>query len=571
MYETIINKFVEAEVLLDDTAYQKIKKQEDALKFTESLIHRLGLPREDIMILTGEMVEQYLEDSKPGIGEDNSKGESSSPNINNPLSESSTQAAPISSAESIPEPDSFATDNTLEPDPFRAIKTSAASQATETDNANHGTETETIQATETDNITTTTDDYEPIHQSKLSESHGVEIIKDSSRKSYTNGEIKDFTAYFGSRYHKLRDMLQRKKDLKSPQSIQELENIQDVVNIIGMVNDVRNTKNSHKLIEVEDETGTASVLVHNENHSLFEDAERVVKDEVLGVVGTRKGSLIMASQLINPGTPRIDEKEMDFSMVFLSDTHIGSSTFQGDAFNRFIKWINGEFGDEKQQEIASNVRYLIVAGDIVDGIGVYPHQDKELIIKDIYKQYEEAARLFGEIDDVQIIITPGNHDAGRLAEPQPAIPEEYAGDLYKLKNVKFASNPCMVGLDGINVLIYHGRSFDDFAMTIKGMSHQNTDIIMKELLEKRHLAPIYGERTPLASEVEDHMVIEEVPDVLHTGHVHINSYKKYKGIHLVNSGTFQSQTEFQKIYNIMPTVAQVPVLNQGTMKILKFN
>jgi DNA polymerase II small subunit len=215
MYETIINKFVEAEVLLDDTAYQKIKKQEDALKFTESLIHRLGLPREDIMILTGEMVEQYLEDSKPGIGEDNSKGESSSPNINNPLSESSTQAAPISSAESIPEPDSFATDNTLEPDPFRAIKTSTASQATETDNANHATETETIQATETDNITTTTDDYEPIHQSKLSESHGVEIIKDSSRKSYTNGEIKDFTAYFGSRYHKLRDMLNRKKDLKS--------------------------------------------------------------------------------------------------------------------------------------------------------------------------------------------------------------------------------------------------------------------------------------------------------------------------------------------------------------------
>ncbi len=562
MYETIINKFVEAEVLLDDTAYQKIKKQEDALKFTESLIHGLGLPREDIMILTGEMVEQYLEDNKSGIGEDNSNDESSFPHENSPPSESSIQTAPISSVESISEPDSFSTDNILEPDPFGATKTSTASQATET---------ETIPATESDNITTTTDDYSSIPQSKLSEGHGVEIIKDSSRKSYTNGEIKDFTAYFGSRYHKLRDMLQRKKDLKSPQSIQELENIQDVVNVIGMVNDVRNTKNNHKLIEVEDETGTASVLVHNENHSLFEDAERVVKDEVVGVVGTRKGSLIMASQIINPGVPRVDEKEMDFSMVFLSDTHIGSSTFQGDAFNRFIKWINGEFGDEEQQEIASNVRYLIVAGDIVDGIGVYPHQDKELTIKDIYKQYEEAARLFGEIDDVQIIITPGNHDAGRLAEPQPAIPEEYAGDLYKLKNVKFASNPSVVGLDGINVLIYHGRSFDDFAMTVKGMSHQNTDIIMKELLEKRHLAPIYGERTPLASEVEDHMVIEEVPDVLHTGHVHINSYKKYKGIHLVNSGTFQSQTEFQKIYNIVPTVAQVPVLNQGTMKILKFN
>ena len=61
---------------------------------------------------------------------------------------------------------------------------------------------------------------------------------------------------------------------------------------------------------------------------------------------------------------------------------------------------------------------------------------------------------------------------------------------------------------------------------------------MRELIEKRHLAPIYGERTPLASEYEDHLVIEEIPDIFHTGHVHINSYKKHKGIHMINSGTF---------------------------------
>ncbi len=62
MYETIINKFVEAEVLLDNAAYEKIKKQSDSLKFTESLIQKLGLPRKDIMILTEDMLDQYLED-----------------------------------------------------------------------------------------------------------------------------------------------------------------------------------------------------------------------------------------------------------------------------------------------------------------------------------------------------------------------------------------------------------------------------------------------------------------------------------------------------------------------------
>ncbi len=490
MQENIINKFIAANILLDDTAYQKIQTYEDSFKLSESLIEDLAPSTEDLLILTGELIDQYIKNDKKDLS-----------NIENNVQKDISQP-----------------------------------------------------------------------QSKLVSSlpFDFQILKDTSRKSYTNGEIKDFSAYFGSRYHKLKEILLRKKELKTPQTMREAENMQDLVKVIGMVNDVRATKNNHKLFELEDETGVANVLVHNENTSLFEKAEMVVKDEVLGVVGTRKGSLLMASQLINPGIPRIDEKPMDFSTVFLSDTHIGSSTFLEDAFLNFIKWINGNNGDKKQEKIADNVRYLIVAGDIVDGIGVYPNQDKELIIKDIYEQYDEAARLFGEIDGIQIIIAPGNHDASRLAEPQPSIPEEYAKELYKLKNVAFVSNPALISLEGINVLIYHGRSFDDFAMTVKGMSHQESDNIMKELLEKRHLAPIYGERTPLASEVEDHLVIEDIPDVFHTGHVHINAYKKYKGIHLINSGTFQSQTEFQKIYNIIPTCAQVPVLNKGSMKLLKF-
>ncbi|MDD1775255.1 MAG: DNA-directed DNA polymerase II small subunit [Methanobacterium sp.] len=565
MSEAIINKFADADVLLDDAAYQKIQEQKESLLLVEALINQLKLPNEDILIITGAMVDEYLDNNKP---------DTNSPVSDEYINDSvGLMEAPEFSrfivSESQGEVKNDGHPGTK--DPEVEIDFSKKDKPEINSEINSKTEKPEIEIIKEEGTGTISSNSITSSETTSASPFNFEVIKDASRKSYTNGEIKDLSAYFNSRYHKLKEMLQRKKDLKSPQPIQELENIQDVVNVIGMVNEVRNTKNNHKLIEVEDETGTASVLVHNENHSLFEDAERVVKDEVLGVVGTRKGSLIMASQLINPGTPRIDEKEMDFSMVFLSDTHIGSSTFLGDAFDRFIKWINGEFGDKEHKNIANNVRYLILAGDIVDGIGVYPHQDKELVIKDIYEQYAEAARLFGEIDDIQIIITPGNHDAGRLAEPQPAIPEEYAADLYKLKNVEFVSNPSMVNLEGINVLIYHGRSFDDFAMTVKGMSHQHTELIMKELLEKRHLAPIYGERTPLASEVEDHLVIDEVPHVFHTGHVHINSYKKYKGIHLVNSGTFQSQTEFQKIYNIVPTAAQVPVLHNGNMKVLKFN
>ena len=495
MSDDIILKFTNANILINDKAYERIITQENSIKFTESLIEDIVYSNQNIIVLTEEILDQYLE-------KNDLNGEISS---------------------------------------------------------------EVIQ----ENV----DTNPPVSQSKFQTGRPFDfhIIQDTTKKSYTSGEVKDFITYFNSRYEQLRNILNKRRELKDHRPINRIGKNDDALKIIGMVNDIKNTKNSHKIIELEDETGSISVLVHNENHQLYEKAEKIVRDEVIGIIGSKKGTLVIASDIVQPGVPRIDEKPMDFGAVFISDVHIGSSTFLEDAFNRFIKWMNGDFGDDSQQEIANDVKYLVLGGDTVDGIGIYPNQEKELTIKDIYEQYDEAARLLGDIrSDIKIVISPGNHDAVRLAEPQPALPETYAKSLYKLKNVEFVSNPGVVSLDGINTLIYHGRSFDDMAMSVKGFSHQRTDLVMTELIEKRHLAPIYGERTPLASEYEDHLVIKEVPDIFHTGHVHINAYKRHKGIHLINSGTFQSQTEFQKIYNIVPTCAEVPVIHRGSFKLLKF-
>lgn len=406
---------------------------------------------------------------------------------------------------------------------------------------------------------------------KTNVEYDFEIIQDTSKKSYTSGEVENLISYFQSRYEKLAKILQRRPELKTFQKVSEIEENQSSLSLILMVREIRTTKNGHKLIEFEDDTGSIPILFSNKNEELFKAAEKLVKDEVVGVLADKNGDLAIGNQIIDPGVTRIQEKEMDFGIVFLSDVHIGSLTFLEDAFNRFIDWINCDFGNEQQREIASDVKYLVIGGDIVDGIGVYPNQDKELAIKDITEQYTEAAKFLGRIrSDVKIIIAPGNHDASRVAEPQPAVPEEYANALYELDNVEFISNPGVVSLDGINVLIYHGRSFDDLVMAVKEFTHERNDLLMEELLKKRHLAPIYGERTPLASELEDYLVIDEVPDVFHTGHVHINTYRKFNGIHLINSGTFQTQTEFQKIYNIEPTPAEVPVLHKGKYKHLKF-
>ena len=395
------------------------------------------------------------------------------------------------------------------------------------------------------------------------------VLQDTSNKSYTSGEIGNLIEYFQNRYKKLSGILSKRPELRAWQKINEITENQTDLNLIVMITDIRSTKNGHYLIEVEDDTGSIPLLVSKDNDELIRAAKNLMKDEVIGVIaqkraGQSENQLAICQNIIDPGVPRMPRKEVDFGTVFTSDIHIGSMTFLEDAFVRFTRWLNGDFGSEEQREMANNVKYMIVGGDIVDGIGVYPNQDKELAIKDITLQYDEAARLLGDIrSDIKIIITPGNHDASRVAEPQPAVPEKYAKSLYKLNNVEFLSNPSMVSLDGLEVLIYHGRGIDDKVMGSNDFSHERNDLVMKEFLRKRHLAPLYGERTPLASELEDHLVIDRVPDVLHTGHVHINTYTNFNGIHCINSGTFQTQTEFQKIYNIVPTPAEVPIIDVG--------
>ena len=67
-------------------------------------------------------------------------------------------------------------------------------------------------------------------------------------------------------------------------------------------------------------------------------------------------------------------------------------------------------GNDVQKEIAKKVKYIIIAGDLVDGVGIYPSQIEELEIKDIVEQYDEFCRLIKQIPtNKQIIICPGNH------------------------------------------------------------------------------------------------------------------------------------------------------------------
>ena len=555
----ILLKFAKKGINLSPEAYERVVNAENPLNFASNLIVKLKSDKfssKDLVSVSGETVDEIL-----GV---------------KPKTESSNQetlAADVKPAVEKEAPKKEPeVDKTPQKDAPKEIEKTGSLESfkKESDKTETYVNKEILEASET--IKDTKIKFKRNEQ-KTNVQYDFKIIQDTSKKSYTSGELENLIAYFKSRYEKLANILSKRPELRNYTKIADIDDSQDSLSLILMVREIRSSKNGHKIIEFEDDTGNISVLFSNKNEELFAEAEKLVRDEVVGVIANKSDDrgFAFGQEIINPGVLRIPEKKMDFGIVFLSDVHIGSLTFLEDAFQRFIDWINCEFGDEEQRRVAEDVKYLIIGGDIVDGIGVYPNQDKELAIKDITEQYNEAARFLGNIrSDIKIIIAPGNHDASRVAEPQPAVPEEYAKALYELDNVEFISNPGVVSLDGINVLIYHGRSFDDLVMAVKEFTYEKSDDIMEEMLQKRHLAPIYGERTPLASELEDYLVIDELPDIFHTGHIHINSYKRFKGIHLINSGTFQTQTEFQKIYNINPTPAEVPIIHKGKYRHFKF-
>lgn len=582
----ILLKFAKKGINLSPEAYDKVINAENPLDFASSLIVKLKgdkFTSKDLVCVSGQTIDEITGNA---VKTENTNQETltEEPKVEKPKLEASKPPAEIKPDPKVEKekeltvPEEVPSDEIEEEkevekaaEEIKTVKaTSIESLKKDTDKAEKHVNQTIVEASET-----VKDEKIQFKRNlqKTNVEYDFEIIQDTSKKSYTSGEIENLIAYFKSRYEKLANILSKRPELRNYTKIADIDDSQDSLSLILMVREIRTSKNGHKIVEFEDDTGTISILFSQNKEDLFAEAEKLVRDEVIGVIANKSNdsNFAFGQQIINPGVLRIPEKEMDFGIVFLSDVHIGSLTFLEDAFKRFIDWINCEYGTEEQRKVAEDVKYLIIGGDIVDGIGVYPNQDQELVIKDITQQYNEAAKLLGNIrSDIKIIIAPGNHDASRVAEPQPAVPEEYAKALYELDNVEFISNPGVVSLDGIKVLIYHGRSFDDLVMAVKEFTYEKSDLLMEEILKKRHLAPIYGERTPLASELEDYLVIDEVPDIFHTGHIHVNSYRKFNNIHLINSGTFQTQTSFQKIHNIEPTPAEVPVIHKGKYKHFKF-
>ncbi len=364
--------------------------------------------------------------------------------------------------------------------------------------------------------------------------------------------------YFRERYSRLGAMIRGRCSAMPIEALIRTNKYRgEISTVIGMAGEIRNTTNGHRLVDLEDPTGTISVLFHT-GRPCFPDAEQILPDEVIGVRGTQSpdGRLLFADQIFRPDVPLSHAPYTgngDGTAVLISDIHVGSQTFLTDAWDRFATWIEN-----------TDISCLLVAGDLVDGIGVYPGQEKELTIPDIYGQYAELAEMLSALPSrLRIVLSPGNHDVVRGIEPQPAIPPAFREGFPP--NCTFVESPSLVNIQGVRFLLYHGRSIDDMIGLIPGASYEDPVPLLEGMLKRRHLAPTYGRRTPLAPDSEDRLIIDPIPEVLHTGHIHISGVTRYRGILAVNAGTWQAQTTFQKQMNVNPTPARAVMVDLRTL------
>ncbi|MBI4452989.1 DNA-directed DNA polymerase II small subunit [Candidatus Woesearchaeota archaeon] len=398
----------------------------------------------------------------------------------------------------------------------------------------------------------------------------------------------DFVDYFNNRYRSLERILKQRQELKNPISIGKISNKKEKeeLSIIGMVNNKHTTKNGNLMIILEDPTGMRKVIINKNKPALFNEAKDIVLDEVIGAVGVNTESVIFANNIIWPEVPtnkELKKSEDEKYILFLSDLHVGSSKFLPEDFEKFLRWVNCEMGNEQQKHIAKNIECIFIAGDLVDGCGIYPEQDKELSTKDIYQQYKDCASLLKQIPEhIPLIICPGNHDALRISEPQPRLSTEYAKPLYEMNNTIMVSNPSMININstsnfpGFDVMMYHGYSFDYFVAHVDSLrsmgGYDRVDLIMKFLLKRRHLAPTHTSTLYIPDTKKDPLVIEKIPDFFLSGHIHKSATANYRNTTLICGSCWQSKTIFQEKVGHNPEPSRVPIVNLKTrdVKILKF-
>ncbi len=394
-------------------------------------------------------------------------------------------------------------------------------------------------------------------------------------------KIEDFTKYFRNRFSEMRNILQEHSELNNLVSINKISGDRQGISIIGMVSNKRITKNKNILLEIEDLTGKIRVLINQNKPELYEKAEEIALDSVIGFNGSGNREILFANDIVFPESIIFERKKSSVEeyALFIGDLHFGSKLFLEKNFLKFIDYLNGKVPNTPEID---KIKYLFIIGDLITGVGNYPNQEKDLKIMDIEEQFIAIAGLLKKIrKDITIIISPGNHDGVRLMEPQFLLDEKYAWSIYDMENVLLTGNPAQVSIgvkrdfSGFDILTYHGFSFPYYADNIPKLMKKKAmncpEEIMKYLLKNRHLAPTHASVQYFPLE-QDALMIRNVPDIFVSAHTHKSGVSYHNNILLISISSWEALTPYMEKMGSEPDFCKVPMFNLKTreVKILDF-
>ena len=247
-------------------------------------------------------------------------------------------------------------------------------------------------------------------------------------------EVSDFTNNMRARYQQIQRILMQRTGLMNLISINKISSNRQMLSIIGAVIEKRATKNKNLIVKFEDLTGTISAVFKQNPAEIYKKASDLQLDDIVAVKASGNSDLLFGYDVVYPDSflPEKTRFNEDVSIAFLSDMHAGSSRHLKKSMAKFLEWINSD------DENARKIKYIFFVGDNVDGVGIFPNQEFLLDLKSMNEQYTLLASYLNQIPKrITMFMCPGQHDATRVAEPQPIIDRKYAEPLYQVEKIPF--------------------------------------------------------------------------------------------------------------------------------------
>ncbi|CAH1795392.1 unnamed protein product [Owenia fusiformis] len=234
-----------------------------------------------------------------------------------------------------------------------------------------------------------------------------------------------------------------------------------------------------------------------------------------------------------PQNPR-PSLSQDKYIAIVSGLDIGSKNENPLNQQLLVDLLTGQLGDECQQEAASNILRVVVAGNSLSS----ETQDKDSLTKAKYLTTHSAAgsvEAIKSLDDLlvqlaacmEVDVMPGKHDPSNSTMPQQALHRCMFPQATMYPTMHAVTNPYDCSIDGIRFLGHSGQPIEDITRYSNRTDYLE---VLESSLRWGHLAPTAPDTLGCYPYLdEDPFILEECPHVYFAGNAPSFQQKTIEG------------------------------------------